>query len=401
MHFNGSIALYMCRVAALCALLTTSACSYTQSSGEACAEGSYDVGPRVLDTYIASDADYRVLIPCLYTDDYPSRVRIRSFPDTCRALWMRGDVDLSEAPSSSLIEYATIFDNVSARSADYVMSVAEKFPMVKVLELSFIHRLNSGDDPPSYDKPLDLGVFPKLRNLEYLHLDYIEGGITNSDALIDSRAIKLLDLTVSRELPTRTPRCARAGNVAICGKDCACKRPSNRGGLVSCVRMERDYFLGGEVRTFAVENLESVAAELPDIPGCCKQVSLHGRFKLSGASDYPMVESLFWNSDDVTSEELSVLQLSRFPNLRALTIRIKTQQECEIDFRKIDVCHSLESVDMWCSGRCVVRGMEDVFVDDRIRFFFVSFTRDLRTKEMREGQCAEQNSAELAEWCAK
>jgi len=381
MHWNGCIALHMCRVVAICALLTTSACSYTQSAGKACAEGSYDVGPRVLDMYISSDADYRVAIPCLFTDDYPKRVRIRSFPDTCRALWMRGDVDLSQAPSSSLIEYATIFDNASERSADYVMSVAEKFPKVKALELSFINRLNSGDDPPSSDKPLDLGVFPKLRNLEYLNLDYLEGGITNSDALIDDRAIRLLTLSVSRELPARTSRCARAGDVAICGKGCACKRTSNSGGLVSCVRMEEDYFLGGDVRTFAVENSESVAAELPDIPGCCKQVSLHGRFKLSGVSDYPQVESLFWNSDDVTSEELSVLQLSRFPNLRALTVRIKTEQECEIDFRKIDVCHSLESVDMWCFGCCVVRGMEDVFADDRIRSFFVTFTRDLRTKE--------------------
>ena len=155
---------------------------------------------------------------------------------------------------------------------------------------------------------------------------------------------------------------------------------SNSGGLVSCVRIEKADLLGGEVRTFEVKNSESVAAELRDIPKCCKSVSLYGRFKFSGMKDYPNVESLCWICDDATREEISTLQFSCFRNLRELRIVIETRQECEIDFRKIDVCHSLESVDMWCHGCCVIRGMEDVFVDDRIKSFYGAFTRDLRAK---------------------
>lgn len=316
-QLNRCIGLYMGRVVALGCLCMTSACLYMPSAVLDSSDCSCSVEPCVLDMYISSDGDYRVSIPCLFSDDYPRSVRIRSFPDACRALWMRGDVDLSQAPSSSLIEYATIFDDASYRSADCVMSVAEKFPMVKVLELSYINRLISGDVLPPYDKPLDLGVFSRLRNLEYLKLSYLGGGITNSDALIDNRAIKYLDLAVSRELPSWRSRCTRAGGVAICDKGCACKRTSNSGGLVSCVRLEEDVFHDEEVRTFEVKNSESMAVELPNVPKCCKQVSLHGRFKLSGGADYPEVESLFWVSDDVAGEELSILQLSHFPNLKA------------------------------------------------------------------------------------
>lgn len=293
---------------------------------------------------------------------------------------MRGNVDLSQAPLNSHVEYATIDEDLG-RPANYVMSVAEKFPMIRVLELSYGARRDGDVVPLSYEKPLDLGVFAKLGNLQHLDLTYNEGRISNSDALIDNRAIKVLRLVVSRELPPQTSRRTRAGDVAVCDKGCACRRLSNGGGIVSCVRLEKCGFLGGEVRTFSVENSEPAPAKLPDIPSCCKRVSLVGRFKLSGVSDYPNVESLSWNCNGAATEDVSALQFSRFPNLRDFLLRIETEHECEIDFRKIDVCHSLESVAMFCDGCCVIRGMEDVFVDDRIRSFFGAFSRDLRTKE--------------------
>ena len=385
MHLNGFLALYMFRAGALCALPTISACTYMQTADGAYAEGPYVVDSHVSDLYVSCHSDYRILTPCLYieSEDHSeggAGFQVQSIPNTCRALWVRGNVDLSHIPSNSFVEYVTIDEDIG-RQSGYVMSMAEKFPMANVLELCYGSRRDYGVNSLSYEKPLDLGAFAKLRNLQHFDLTYHGGKISNSDALIDNRSIKVLKLAVSRELPHQTPHRAGTEDVAICDKECACRRLSYGVGLVSCVRFEKSGFLGGKERTFRVENSGPSPVELSDIPGCCKRLVLVGRIKLSGVSDYPRVESLCWVCHGATNEDVAALQFSRFPNLKEFHLWVETEHECEIDFRQIDVCHSLESVDMWGNGCCVIRGMDDVFRDDRIKFFFGTFTRDLRVRE--------------------
>lgn len=332
--------------------------------------------PFVSDLYLSEYADYRIMTPCLSLDycalngsgDF--RYKIQDVPKMCKALWIRGNCDFSDLGVSPTLEYATFVQTEHVHPR-HVQSLAFKLPNLKVLEFedggvdeTMSHGVNGSF--------LDLGVFSKMGKLRHLNLLY-NGCVANSNELIDNLSINRLKLTVVRQLPRQSAS----------PRDDCCDDISDSSSWRSydtdvkwCIRNEKNTHFNNGVKTFVIENMSANAVEIPRIPDCCRGLSIKGRFTFSSMPLYPNILSLCWYCDKIEGYELSSLDFARFPNLRALFIGVETCSEQQLDFSDVDVCSSLECVEIDCLGNCVVRNIERVFESDRIWLFIVSFERN-------------------------
>lgn len=294
-------------------------------------------------------------------------------PKFCKGINFSGNVNISQIERSENIEYISINEYLH-RSSKYVMSIANKFPNVKMLEIEYPPSSNKGEILSTHNV-LDLGVFAKLKNLECLHLFY-SGAITNSYALLTNKNIKSLYFTVGRDLLLHSPHKNSLLDIHCKDSKCLCnhitdsKNPFSAISVSPCVWSEN-----GEERTFRMKNDTTEIVKMPDVPSCCTRLEIEGRIDFSAMKQNPNIRSFFWDGVGITQKEINALQMSKFPNLIAVCLDIRTEEECEIDLKKIDICQTIEHMSVSADGRCVIRGMDEAVQNKRIWMFYGNVQR--------------------------
>lgn len=352
------------------------------------AEKETGVEEAVTGLYISDHSSYRYDIMNYYLNVSPRSIysptnpfRVHRIPNGCRAVMMHGYVDCSGMATNSVVEYVTLSEERHV-TADYVESFVSKVPNVKVLELAY----RSPENSSFSESALDLGQFSGLKALRHLDVTYC-GSVSNSTALLENPTIESLRLSITRQLSDDNPHAQNAG-AAI--PPCTCSGHEAVEGLRPMIEEVEMLNFEKGIRVFSLVNTNAEPVVLSALPDCCAGLSLHGRFDFSRIPENRKLQSIGWICHEATREEVETIPFSRFPNLKLLFLFIVADDKCELDFRKIDVCRSLEYVDISTDGNCVVRNIEDAFANERIWYFHCTLDRRKvidreRTRETEPG----------------
>ena len=345
-----------------------------------CEPAANGVTVGINDFYLSERGDFRLDVPCYFLDvGYRPSPETNSFkvlqiPVGCKAVRMRGSLDLHELSANGDVECITLeqFNHESARD---VLSFVSKFPRAKVMELSY----GFPEELACQDEALDLRVFSEMRGLRHLDFSYY-GCVSNSDAIIDNRRIDTLRISITRMLSDVNPNLR---DDSLVDGVCTCASHGDFRDVKAEIVIEHPQNFDNGIRVLELDNANNTPFAVSNIPACCSGLFLKGKFDFTNVGVNTNIEWFSWISMDAACDEVKSIPYSRFPNLRSICLSLATEEECELDVRDMKVCRLLEHVVLSCDGNCIIRNIEEALANDRL--WCVHFDFDMENRS-RKGQ---------------